>query len=270
MIQQNKGWSEQEIQDVYDNHTKLVKWCGLANTDEEAQNFSLKGKKVIVQGFGNVGRWAAHFFHNEGAIITGVIEYNGEIYNENGINPDDLDKFINGADRPSIKEFPGCQVREDLLYENCDILLACAKESVIHKNNASRIQANVICEGANGPITPCGHDILVNDNNCLIVPDLYANAGGVFVSYCEWLKNRQGGSLSKIKDSLYDEIMSNSELSEAQKVDESLSFTMFRSAASIIKRLGPKYQSHGVKEGDVRLAALIRSEEHIIKAKLSS
>ena len=150
----------------------------------------LDGKRVIVQGLGNVGYHAAKFLaEQDGSKIVGVIERDGAIVDERGINVENLRSWI--ADHGGVKGFPGGTYVEDgaLVLENdCDILIPAALEGVINLNNADKIKANVIIEAANGPVT-AGADDILREKGCVIIPDMYANAGGVTVSYFEWVKN---------------------------------------------------------------------------------
>merc|ERR1711970_935334 len=157
--------------------------------DKVGLTTGLKGKTEVVQGFGNVGYHAARYFHRAGAKVVGVIEWDGAIWNDEGIIPTDLDEYRMDHDG-SMQGYDGAdQIDiEECLYADVDILLSCACEQVIHKENAHLIKAKVISEGANGPVTPRAHDMLVESGK-LVIPDMYINAGGVTVSYFEWLKN---------------------------------------------------------------------------------
>ncbi|WP_185870421.1 Glu/Leu/Phe/Val family dehydrogenase [Blattabacterium cuenoti] len=149
----------------------------------------LVGKRVIIQGLGNVGYHAATFFHEAGAIIIALAEREGAIYNKKGLNVSDV--IFHLKNTGSILNFPGAKNidnTEKALELECDILIPAALENVIHKNNANCIQAKIIGEAANGPITPEADEIL-EKRGVIVVPDIYLNAGGVTVSYFEWLKN---------------------------------------------------------------------------------
>ncbi|QXT40696.1 Glu/Leu/Phe/Val family dehydrogenase [Gymnodinialimonas ceratoperidinii] len=151
---------------------------------------SLDGKRVIVQGLGNVGYHAAKFLSEEdGCIVTHVIERDGVIHNSHGIKIEDLHHWI--AEHGGVKGYPNGNFDENgnaALEEECDILIPAALEGVINLGNADRIKAPLIIEAANGPITAGANDILM-ERGTVIIPDLYANAGGVTVSYFEWVKN---------------------------------------------------------------------------------
>lgn len=151
---------------------------------------SLEGKRILVQGLGNVGYHAAKFLsQQDGAIITTVVERDGVVTAESGIDVDALRSWI--QENGGVNRFPGAEAvtsPETALEVECDILIPAATEGVIHAGNASKICAPLIIEAANGPVTAEADQIL-RKKNCVIIPDLYANAGGVTVSYFEWVKN---------------------------------------------------------------------------------
>lgn len=149
----------------------------------------VKGKRICIQGLGNVGYHSALFFQQAGAVIVGIAEYEGAIKNYDGLDVEQV--WLHRKKTGSILDFPGAQNFEksaDALEMECDILIPAALENVINAGNADRIKAKIIGEAANGPTTPDADDIL-NPKGVLIVPDMYLNAGGVTVSYFEWLKN---------------------------------------------------------------------------------
>lgn len=149
----------------------------------------LEGKRVIVQGLGNVGFYAAKFFSESGALVIGLAEREGGIYNAKGLDVEAV--FAHRKGTGSILNFPGATNFANsmaLLEEECDVLIPAALENQITKENAPRIKAKIIAEGANGPVTKEAEEIL-NKKNCMVIPDMYLNAGGVTVSYFEWLKN---------------------------------------------------------------------------------
>jgi glutamate dehydrogenase (NAD(P)+) len=150
----------------------------------------LDGKRVIVQGLGNVGYHAARFLSEEdGAQIIGIIERDGAIVSDAGLEIEAVKHWI--AQTGGVKGFPGATYIEDgasVLEHACDILIPAAMEGVINRGNAERIQAPLIIEAANGPVT-FGADEILRKKGTLIIPDMYANAGGVTVSYFEWVKN---------------------------------------------------------------------------------
>ncbi len=149
----------------------------------------VEGKRVVVQGLGNVGYHSAKFFQDAGAIITGLAEYEGAIYNEAGLDVDEV--FNHRKATGSILNFPGSNnfaKSSDALEMECDILIPAALENVINGENAPRVKAKIIGEAANGPLTPDADDVFIKKGT-LVIPDMYLNAGGVTVSYFEWLKN---------------------------------------------------------------------------------
>ncbi len=151
-------------------------------------NMVLKGMKVAVQGFGNVGMHAAKFLHEEGCKIVGVSDSKGGIYNPDGINPIKVLKHKN--ETGSVRGFEGSKdiTNEELLELECDILIPAALENQITEKNAPNIMTKMVVEGANGPTTPKANKILY-EKGVLVIPDILANAGGVTVSYFEWVQN---------------------------------------------------------------------------------
>jgi len=149
----------------------------------------LDGKTIVVQGLGNVGYHAAKFCREGGAILIAIAEREGAILNPKGLNEDEV--FSHRKATGSILNFPGATNITDsaaALELACDVLIPAALESVFTKQNAPRIKAKIILEGANGPTTPEA-DPIFRDKGMLVIPDIYCNAGGVTVSYFEWLKN---------------------------------------------------------------------------------
>jgi glutamate dehydrogenase (NAD(P)+) len=163
-------------------HPEDVKKTGLTG--------GLEGKRVVVQGLGNVGFHAAKFLSEEdGARIVAVIERDGAVVNEGGLPIEFLKSHIGATG--GIKGFPQGSFVDDgatVLEMECDILIPAAMESVINLGNADRIRAPLIIEAANGPVT-AGADDILRQKGVVIIPDMYANAGGVTVSYFEWVKN---------------------------------------------------------------------------------
>ncbi|MEC7298194.1 MAG: Glu/Leu/Phe/Val dehydrogenase, partial [Pseudomonadota bacterium] len=160
--------------------------------DVAAANMSgtLEGKTVIVQGLGNVGYHAAHFLQSEdGCTIKAIIEHDGALLDHRGLDVEKVREWINK--HGGVTGYPDARHFEDgsmLLEEECDILIPAAMEAVINLSNAENIKAKLIIEAANGPIT-AGADTILREKGVMIIPDLYANAGGVTVSYFEWVKN---------------------------------------------------------------------------------
>lgn len=183
------------------------------------------GKRIVVQGLGNVGYHTAKFFQDAGSKIVGLAEYEGAIYNENGLDVDAV--FEHRRSTGSILNFPGSNnfaKNMDALEMDCDILIPAALENVINDENAPRIKAKIIGEAANGPLTPEADEILIK-KGVIVVPDMYLNAGGVTVSYFEWLKNlshvRYGRMEKRFTENLNSQILSQLEELTAKKVTDS-------------------------------------------------
>ncbi len=152
-------------------------------------NRGIEGKTFVIQGLGNVGFHTAKFFTEAGAKLIAISEYEGAIHNEQGIDLTDL--MVHRTETGSILNFPGSAnlpTREAALEIECDILIPAALENQITEENAPRIKAKMIVEAANGPVTS-GAEAILTQKKIMVVPDIYINAGGVTVSYFEWLKN---------------------------------------------------------------------------------
>ncbi len=164
--------------------------CNMPNAMQKlGLSLGVAGKTVVIQGMGNVGFYSAKYFREGGAKVVAIAEWEGAIYNANGLNEQEV--FDHRKATGSILNFPGATNLEktsDALEMECDILIPAALENVINGENAGKVKAKIIGEAANGPLTPEADDIL-NSKGCLIVPDMFLNAGGVTVSYFEWLKN---------------------------------------------------------------------------------
>lgn len=181
----------------------------------------IEGKKIIIQGLGNVGFHSAKILQENGAIIVGISEFEGGLYNEKGI---DIHKLVNyKKERNTIKNYPDVQWIDNpyILEQPCDILIPAALEEQITKANAPRIKAKIIAEAANGPITAEADEIL-NKRNIMVIPDIYLNAGGVTVSYFEWLKNlshiRFGRMERRHKETSYSTIVNMIETATGRSV----------------------------------------------------
>lgn len=159
----------------------------------------IQGKRIIVQGFGNVGYYSAHYLSKAGAKIIAIAEWNGGIYDEEGIDIEALKNYH--VRNKTLKGFEKGMFVEDsktLLTYDCDILVPAALENQITAENAPHIKAKIIAEAANGPVSNDAEKILA-EKNMLIIPDMYLNAGGVTVSYFEWLKNLSRVSFGKLE-----------------------------------------------------------------------
>ncbi|MEO6067518.1 MAG: Glu/Leu/Phe/Val dehydrogenase [Gemmatimonadales bacterium] len=151
----------------------------------------MKDAKIAVQGFGNVGSISANLMHNEGATIVAVSDKHGGVYNAKGIDIEAALAWV--REKKSLAGLPKTEsiTNEQLLGLECDVLVPAAMENVITNDNAANVKAKVICEGANGPTTPAA-DAILRDKGIFVIPDILANAGGVTVSYFEWVQDRGG------------------------------------------------------------------------------
>lgn len=205
--------------------TGLGVYYGIRTCLEDAEDMKplglstgVAGKRVIVQGLGNVGYYAAWYLQHEGqAIITGIAEREGGIFNPDGLDVEAV--FKHRQEGGSILNFPGAENVEnsmELLERDCDILVPAALENQITKENAPRILAKIIAEAANGPVDFEAEAIL-SKAGVLMIPDLYLNAGGVTVSYFEWLKNKAGVSFDRMI-SRHEELVKREMFSEMEQL----------------------------------------------------
>ncbi len=208
---------------------------------------SLEGKKYIVQGFGNVGQWASKFMKEKGSILTAVQDASGTIYNENGIDPEELLEYTS-KNKGNVKGFDkALEIDSSTFFSlECDICIPAALGNQITENNAGEIKAKLIAEGANGPINPEGETILLQ-NGVDIIPDILCNSGGVIGSYFEWLQNKSGELwvIEDVMPKLEKKIINsfNNVINAAKEYN-----TDFRNAAYIvaIKRIEKTYIQRGV------------------------
>lgn len=150
-----------------------------------------KGARVVVQGFGNVGSIAAHHLSREGCVIVAVSDKSGGLYDPKGLDLEDVRKWV--GEKRYLEGYPKAQqvTNDELLTLDCEVLLPAAMENVITSKNAGSIRAKIICEGANGPTT-ANADRILEEKGIFVIPDILANAGGVTVSYFEWVQDRGG------------------------------------------------------------------------------
>ncbi len=146
---------------------------------------------MVIQGFGNVGGMAARLMSAAGFRIVSIIEYDAAVYNPNGLDIAELQAYK--KENGSVADFHGGENidRREAMFLPCDVLLPAATENVIHSGNAHKLRCKILCEGANGPTTPLADHVLA-ENGIFVIPDILANAGGVTVSYFEWVQDRQG------------------------------------------------------------------------------
>lgn len=168
-------------------------WGVMINTMKaiEHMNWQPKNSTCAIQGFGNVGSWAAKLLSDQGVKVVAISDHTGGIYNSEGIDVRDAVQFTKSTG--SLEGYSGGSriTNDELLHMDADILVPAAIENVITEDNAEQVQAKLIVEGANGPISS-NADAILDSKGILIVPDILANAGGVIVSYFEWVQNRRG------------------------------------------------------------------------------
>ena len=199
----------------------------------------VEGKTVVIQGLGNVGSYSARYLQDAGARVIAISEHEGAIHNEKGL---DIRKLIKHREETgSVMKFPGAKPlksREQAMELECDILVPAALENQINKDNAPSIKAKMVAEAANGPVTPLAQDILLK-KNVFIIPDMYLNAGGVTVSYFEWLKN-----LSHVRFGRMDKRFT-------QYSNEAIISTMERMTSKSLGRKERKLVTKGADEIDI-------------------
>jgi len=154
------------------------------------QDLSIEGRRVAVQGFGNVGSNLALILADQGATIVALSDSQGGVHNADGL--DVRAALAYKKDQGTLEGLPGTEAitNDELLLVDCDVLAPCALEQVITGENADQVKASIVCEGANGPVTPEA-DVILDDRGVLVLPDVLANAGGVVVSYFEWVQGLQ-------------------------------------------------------------------------------
>jgi glutamate dehydrogenase (NAD(P)+) len=166
--------------------------------------------KVVIQGFGNVGGMAAKLMSAAGFRVAAIVEYDGAVYNRHGLDIAAL--AAHRKETGSVRGFAGGEDmdRHEAMFLPCDVLLPAATENVITSENAHKLRCRILCEGANGPTTPLADEVLA-ENKVFVIPDILANAGGVTVSYFEWVQDRQGFFWNEqLVNSRLEEIMTES------------------------------------------------------------
>ena len=210
------------------------------------QGKEMRGARIAIQGFGNVGSFTAKCSHDMGAKIIAIAEWNTTLYNENGLDIDALMKF-KADNQGSIKGFPDATEisAEEFWGLDVDVLSPCAMENTINKDTAPLIKTKLVVEGANGPTTLDGEEILLK-NGVTVVPDILANAGGVTVSYFEWVQNRYGYYWGEKEVEEKEEIAMKNAFDAIYKIKEEYNVSM-REAAYMhsIKRVAAAMKLRG-------------------------
>ncbi len=184
----------------------------------------LKGLRVAIQGFGNVGSTAARLLFEQGSNVIAVSNSKGGIYNENGIDIESLIQHV--KEGKAISDFPDVEIitNEDLLTLDCDVLIPASIEGQITRYNADNVKAGIIVEGANGPTTPEADKILCDRGVC-VIPDILANSGGVVISYFEWVQDlqfyfwKENEIQQRLKEIMTDIFNSVLSMSQEKKID---------------------------------------------------
>jgi len=206
----------------------------------------MRGARVSIQGYGNAGAIAARLFHNEGCKVVAVSDTRGGIYNESGLDPSAV--LRHKQEKGSVVDFPRAQhVRlQDVLEVPCDILIPAATEGVITEANADRVQARIVTEAANGPTTPQADKILF-DKGTIVIPDILANAGGVTVSYFEWVQDLQSffWGVEEITQKL-EVIMNRAFAAVAEKADQAHCEMRLAANMLAISRVAEATQIRGI------------------------
>lgn len=218
----------------------IGEWAKLLDRD-------LTGMRYIVQGFGNVGYWASHFMKERGAVLIGVQDASGSIYNEKGIDPEALLEHAKGYN-DHIKGFKDAEAfpNDEFFSIDCEIIIPAAMGNQITIDNVNHIKASLIAEGANGPVNSDADEIMAN-NGIAVIPDILANSGGVIASYFEWLQNKNGEMwqleeiLTKLENLLIQNFKKVNNTSKELNVD-------WRTAAYVeaIKRVEQAYIQRGI------------------------
>lgn len=208
-------------------HPAAMKEAGLTG--------SLEGKRIVIQGLGNVGYHAAKLLQEQdGARITAIIERDGALVDDHGLSVEDVHQYM--VRTGTVEGFPGVQAVNpgaSVLEKDCDILIPAALEGVVHEGNAARIRAPLIIEAANGPVSFAA-DTILRERGTVILPDVYANGGGVVVSYFEWIRNlshMRFGRLERRLDEVRGQhIVSALELMTGGQAPDWLRYTLIRGA----------------------------------------